>query len=107
MQNTIEKQCLFCSEFIPYRIGVLRNLETHLRISHDISANKGFNLYILFLSQEERDEPRMKELRMEEEGEQEDFTELREDWEDKKLDEIQRSIFEQLMDSFDSEDDDD
>ena len=84
MQNNLEKQCLFCSDSIPYRYGDLRNIETHLKISHDIKDNKGFSLYIVFLSQEERAElqfrlePRMKELRMD----NEEITELRDERED-------------------------
>ena len=99
-----ETRCLFCEESITYRVGELVNLETHLTITHEVTNNQTFALYILFLNNEEikemkrRLEPRMRDLRSE------IVQNLPSDWrpeisEQKDLDEIQARLMEQMTDS--------
>ena len=99
-----ETRCLFCEESITYRVGELVNLETHLTITHEVTSNQTFALYILFLNNEEikemkrRLEPRMRDLRSE------IVQNLPSEWrpeisEQKDLDEIQARLMEQMTDS--------
>ena len=99
-----ETRCLFCEESITYRFGELVNLETHLTITHEVTSNQTFALYILFLNNEEikemkrRLEPRMRDLRSE------IVQNLPSEWrpeisEQKDLDEIQARLMEQMTDS--------
>ena len=56
MEKRREKICLFCLDVISYRNGDLTNLETHLRITHEVKENACIALSVLFLSTEELDE---------------------------------------------------
>ena len=69
MEKRREKICLFCLDVISYRNGDLANLETHLKITHEMKENLSMGLSVLFLSTEELDElqtrlePRMLSVR--------------------------------------------
>ena len=104
MDQFRETRCLFCEESITYRVGELVNLETHLTITHEVTSNQTFALYILFLNNEEikemkrRLEPRMRDLRSE------IVQNLPSEWrpeisEQKDPDEIQARLMEQMTDS--------
>ena len=106
-----QKQCLFCQEMIIYRPGELHNLQTHLRITHEITHNGDFALYALFLIREEMEEmqrrlePRVKEF-MSEKCESPSFQDMNQLEEDKELKDIQANLMDQMEES-DSDADDD
>ena len=102
-----EKRCLFCQEMITHRPGELINLQTHLRITHEISHHEDFALHVLFLNIQEieemqrRLEPRLEEFRSEKD---ENVSDKRR--EEKELKDIQASLMGEMENS-DSDDCDD